>query len=94
MADVRVSHSPSEERYVLTVDGDQAGYIDYLDEIDVRVLTATVVQAPYAGNGYAAQLAKYALDDIRSEGKHARTVCTYVADYVAKHPEYADMTSV
>ena len=46
MADVTVTHSPEQERYVLTVDGEQAGYLDYVDEVDVRLLTHTVVDEP------------------------------------------------
>ncbi|WP_040765803.1 GNAT family N-acetyltransferase [Tsukamurella sp. 1534] len=94
MADVTVTHSPQEERYVLTVDGVQAGYLDYLDEVDVRLLTHTVVDAEYGGNGYAAVLTKAALDDIRDSGKSARAVCSYVADYVTKHPEYGAVVEV
>lgn len=94
MADVTVTHSPQEERYVLTVDGEQAGYLDYLDEVDVRVLTHTVVDAEYSGKGYAAVLTKATLDDVRDTGKKARAVCSYVANYVTKHPEYASVVEV
>lgn len=76
---------------MLTVDGEQAGYLDYLDEVDVRVMTHTVVDEAYGGHGYAAMLTKAALDDVRDSGKHARAVCSYVANYVTKHPEYADV---
>ncbi|KXO94732.1 acetyltransferase [Tsukamurella pulmonis] len=89
MADVSVTNSPEQERYLLTVDGEQAGYLDYVDEVDVRLLTHTVVDAEYGGNGYAAVLTKAALDDVKESGKKARAVCSYVASYVAKHPEYA-----
>lgn len=94
MADVTVIHSPQEERYVLTVDGEQAGYLDYLDEVDVRLLTHTVVDEAYGGKGYAALLTKAALDDVRDSGKRARAVCSYVANYVTKHPEYATVVEV
>ncbi len=93
MADVQVTHSPQEERYVLKVDGETAGFIDYLDEIEVRVLTHTVVDSEFSGHGYAAQLTRYALDDIRRLGKQARAVCSYVAAYVTKHPEYSDVVA-
>ncbi|KXO97961.1 GNAT family N-acetyltransferase [Tsukamurella pseudospumae] len=94
MADVTVTHSPERERYVLTVDGEQAGYLDYVDEVDVRLLTHTVVHETHAGNGYAAVLTKAALDDVRDSGKRARAVCSYVAKYAEKHPEYADVVEV
>jgi predicted GNAT family acetyltransferase len=94
MADVTVTHSPQEERYVLTVDGEQAGYLDYLDEVEVRLLPHTVVDEAYGGNGYAALLAKAALDDIRDSGKRGRAVCSYVANYLTKHPEYAAVVEV
>lgn len=94
MADVTVTHSPEQERYVLTVDGEQAGYLDYVDETDVRLLTHTVVDAEFGGKGYAAVLTKAALDDVRHSGKKGRAVCSYVASYVTKHPEYASVVEV
>ena len=33
-------------------------------------------------------------DDVRASGKKARAVCSYVASYVTKHPEYADVVEV
>lgn len=94
MADVTVTHSLEQERYVLTVDGEEAGYLDYVQEADLRLLTHTVVDAEYGGNGYAAVLTKAALDDVVASGKRARAVCSYVADYVTKHPEYASVVEV
>ncbi|TWS20487.1 N-acetyltransferase [Tsukamurella asaccharolytica] len=94
MAEVTVTKSPEQERYVLTVDGEQAGFLDYVDEVDVRLLTHTVVDAEYGGNGYAAVLTKTALDDIVASGKQGRAVCSYVANYVATHPEYASVVEV
>ena len=34
---------------------------------------------------------KVALDDARSEGKKVVPACSYVADYIDRHPEYADL---
>jgi predicted GNAT family acetyltransferase len=32
-----------------------------------------------------------ALDDIRSQGLTVKAGCSFVADYLAKHPEYSDL---
>lgn len=93
MADVTVVHSPKEERYILTADGERAGYLDYLDEPDVRVFTHTVVDSQFGGRGFAAQLTSFALDDVRANGLQTRPVCSYVAGYITKHPEYQDLVA-
>jgi predicted GNAT family acetyltransferase len=94
MSDLTVTHSAPEERYVLTADGERAGYLDYLQEPDVRVITHTVVFEKFAGRGLAAVLTKAALDDTRAAGLQVRAVCSYVANYITKHPEYRDLVAV
>lgn len=100
MADVgtlRIDHSPAQERYeaILVTDpsGDEevVGYVDYVSEPYQVVLTHTVVHERFSGHGYAAQLVKAVLDDIRASGKQVVPVCSYVQRFIDKHPEYADM---
>ncbi|GAB07162.1 N-acetyltransferase [Gordonia amarae] len=93
---VQIKHVPAQERYeayVAAEDGTdvQVGYLDYVTEIEQVVLTHTVVFERFSGHGYAGQLVKAVLDDIRPSGNKVVPVCSYVESYVGKHPEYADM---
>ncbi|AZG47969.1 GNAT family N-acetyltransferase [Gordonia insulae] len=96
MADVgtlRINHSPAQERYeaILSDDDEVVGYLDYVSEPYQVVLTHTVVREQFSGHGYAGQLVRVVLDDIRASGKQVVPVCSYVQRFIAQHPEYADM---
>lgn len=93
---VRVLHSPARERYeaiVTNADGEEitVGYLDYVPEIDQVVITHTVISEAYSGHGYAAELVRAVLDDIRASGKRVVPVCSYVGHFISRHPEYADL---
>ncbi|HNP57015.1 MAG TPA: GNAT family N-acetyltransferase [Gordonia sp. (in: high G+C Gram-positive bacteria)] len=95
MAELRVDHEPSQERYEAFIDEDgtttSVGYIDYMTEPDTLVLTHTVVHDQFSGRGFAGQLAKYVLDDAAASGKKIVPVCSYIQTYVERHPEYKDL---
>ncbi|MBD0861853.1 N-acetyltransferase [Gordonia sp. zg691] len=100
MADVgtlRFDHSPAQERYEAVLVTDQfgedevVGYVDYVSEPYQVVLTHTVVREQYSGKGYAAQLVRVVLEDIRGSGKQVVPVCSYVQRFIERHPEFADL---
>ncbi|MXP20030.1 N-acetyltransferase [Gordonia sp. HNM0687] len=73
-------------------DADQVvGYLDYVSEPYQVVLTHTVIHEQFSGHGYAGQLVRVVLDDIRATGKQVVPVCSYVQRFISQHPEYADM---
>lgn len=94
---LRVDHSPARERYeaiLVNPDGGEeavVGYLDYVDEPYQVVLTHTVIPEAYSGRGYAGELVTSVLDDIRAGGKQVVPVCSYVRQFIDRHPEYADM---
>jgi len=88
---VTVEHSAARERYSAIVGDELVGYLDYVAEPERMVLTHTVVHDRYAGRGYAGQLVRYVLDDIRASGKRVVPVCSYVVAYIERNPEYQDL---
>ena len=73
-------------------DGDtRVGLIAYRTEPGVRVLIHTDVEPRFEGRGYAGRLARAALDDIRARGLLLAPLCPFVAEFVRRHPEYADL---
>lgn len=75
-------------------DGDAVqGFAEYTVDDDVVTMFHTVVDERYQGLGIAGRMVGYALDDIRSQGKRVKPVCPYVASYLRKHPEHADMVA-
>ena len=75
----------------MVLDDQVAGFADYVDQGDVRMFPHTVTDPRFRGQGVAGELVKVALDDARAEGKQVVPACSYVADYIDRHPEYADL---
>lgn len=86
-----VSDNPERHRYEIVVAGAVAGFADYTMEGTTMVLPHTVVDPAFRGRGFAAQLVRYGLDNARSRGLHVEPQCSYVAHYMADHPEYDDL---
>ena len=86
-----IRKNEDRSRYELSVDDEVIGVIDYLVEDSVVDLPHTFVEPEHGGKGYAAQLTKFALDDVRAQHKKVRPACPYIANYVDKHPEYHDL---
>ncbi|WP_328630884.1 GNAT family N-acetyltransferase [Streptomyces sp. NBC_00356] len=82
-----VEHRPDEQRYVITVDGEQAGLTEYRDRDEQRVFFHTEVDDRFAGQGLASTLVTEALADVRAAGKRVVPICPYWAKYVKKREE-------
>ncbi|MFE2271252.1 GNAT family N-acetyltransferase [Streptomyces lavendulae] len=79
-------------RYEILVDDDRAGLTAYRDRDDRRVFFHTEIDDAYAGQGLAAILVEQALTDVRASGMRIVPVCPYVAKFLTKHGEFADIT--
>ncbi|MFF6794154.1 GNAT family N-acetyltransferase [Streptomyces filamentosus] len=82
----------ARHRYEILVDEQRAGLTAYRDREDRRVFFHTEVDDAYAGQGLASVLVTQALDDVRAAGMRIVPVCPYVAKFLKKHEEYADIT--
>jgi len=78
-------------RYRLLADGVEVGELDYRDADGRRTFTHTGVRTSHQGRGLAAQLVRRALDDARAEQLAVVPRCSYVAAYLAEHPEDVDL---
>ncbi|TWV48841.1 N-acetyltransferase [Streptomyces misionensis] len=86
-----VERAEDEHRYEILVDGELAGFTEYLDRDEQRVFYHTEVGDAFAGQGLAARLVEQALTDVRRAGKRVVPVCPYVASFLRKHEEFADI---
>ncbi|MER6073317.1 GNAT family N-acetyltransferase [Streptomyces sp. NPDC001817] len=87
-----VEHNDAKHRYEILVDGERAGLTAYRDRGEQRVFYHTEVADAFAGRGLASRLVKEALADVRESGKRVVPVCPYVAKFLNKHEEFADIT--
>lgn len=85
-----VLHNPAAQRFEVTVDGllCQAAYRPVGDVLDIF---HTGVPPALEGRGIAAQLVQAALAHARAHGLKVRPTCSYVAVYLRRHPEWADV---
>ena len=88
-----VRNDPARSRYVVTVDGAEAGYAEYHRRGDVVVFTHTVIQPEFEGQGVGSTLARSALDDVRAQGGTVVPRCPFIHAYIERHPEYADLVA-
>lgn len=86
-----VTHHPDRHRFEITVGDELAGVLDYRLSGDTAEMPHTEVFPQFGGRGLASLLARAALDHARSAGWTVVPTCSFVAGYLSKHPEYADL---
>ena len=87
----KVTHDTTAERYLITVDGRDAGYADYIQGDGERDFHHAVIDPEFRGQGLSKPLIQAALDDTRAAGDKVRPLCSAVAGFIEKHPEYRDL---
>ncbi|MGW2564114.1 GNAT family N-acetyltransferase [Streptomyces sp. NPDC001514] len=87
-----VQRVDARHRYEILVDGKRAGLTAYRDRDEQRVFFHTEIDDAFAGQGLASVLVQQALTDVRAAGKRIVPVCPYVAKFLKKHDEFADIT--
>lgn len=88
---LQVVHESAEKRFAIHADGGTA-VLEYQRFEDKVVYTHTGVPSALEGKGIGSRLVKAGLNWARSEGLRVVPVCTFVAGYIQRHPEYADLT--
>jgi predicted GNAT family acetyltransferase len=78
-------------RYEAWLDGRRIGLATYYQRGEVVVMPHTETDPEFGGRGYAGRLVRHALDDIRAQGLRVDPACPFVAHYIQRNPEYADL---
>jgi uncharacterized protein len=79
------------KRFELRIDGHLA-VLDYVEQGEnVLAFTHTFVPPELRGRNVAAILTRFALDDARRQGKKVAPRCSYVATFLERNQEYADL---
>jgi predicted GNAT family acetyltransferase len=90
MADMTgVRHNRASSRYELETPHGLAIAV-YRQEGDRLLFTHTEVPRDDEGQGLGSQLVRWALDDARRRGFKIVPACSFVVDFVRRHPEYRD----
>jgi uncharacterized protein len=88
-----VTDNPAASRYELHVGRELAGFVTYqLRKHDTVIsLLHTEVEPAFQGAHLATHLARYSLDNARERGLSVLPFCPYIASWIKKHPDYADL---
>lgn len=87
---VPVAHDTSATRFTAESEG-QLAELAYRLEAGSLVIEHTGVPEAIGGRGIAGALVKAALDYAREAGLRVVPSCSYAAEYIRRHPEYADL---
>lgn len=86
-----INKNPTTSRWEAIEAGEVVGWIDFHEAHGVVSLDHTEVPRAHAGKGIAGELVAAALADVRANGQQVRPVCPYVASWIDKHPDQADL---
>ena len=93
-ADPAVVNDTERHRYEIQADGRLAGVAEYRVRRDGTVVfTHTEIQPDFDGRGLGGELARAALDDVRQRGAGVVAQCPFIAGYIDRHPQYADLVA-
>ncbi|MFV0282590.1 MAG: GNAT family N-acetyltransferase [Castellaniella sp.] len=85
-----IRHNEAAHRFEWTEDG-FLSVLDYALDGPVATFTHTGVPAAVGRRGIAGDLVRTGLDTARARGWRVRALCSYVAAFVQRHPEYQDL---
>lgn len=85
-----ILHNPAAHRYETTVDG-YLSVCEYEIAGERITFTHTLVPPELRGRGIAEKLVRVALADARAAGKRVVPACSYVAKFIERNKEFADL---
>jgi hypothetical protein len=90
-ATIDVRDNPENRTYEARIGDEIVGTLVYELAGNRTVLTHTWVEPTHREHGVATALSQGALDDLRAKGRKITVFCTFTAEFIQTHPEYADL---
>ncbi|GAA3043034.1 GNAT family N-acetyltransferase [Actinokineospora globicatena] len=88
---VQVVDVAERGRFEALIDGEVAGYAEYLRGDSLVVYPHTEVDPAFEGQGVGGALARAALEDAKSRGLPVLATCPFIASWMRRHPEYLEL---
>lgn len=86
-----VRDNAERRRFEVVVDGGVAGFAEYQRRGGRIIFVHTQIDPAHEGQGLASALARAALDAARETGEPVVPLCPFIAAYIERHEEYADL---
>ncbi|KRF32479.1 hypothetical protein ASG94_17760 [Nocardioides sp. Soil805] len=85
-------HDPCRSRYAASVDGEAAGFAEYIVTNELIVFTHTQVDPRIEGVRGIGDGPFRALDEVRAEGRRkVLPLCPFIKGWIGRHREYRPM---
>lgn len=88
-----VRHDPASQRFTIAASGGTAVLAYAPAGSDLLELYSTFVPPADRGRGLASRLVEAAVAHARAEGLRIIPSCWYVAQWIRRHPEHADLVA-
>jgi predicted GNAT family acetyltransferase len=85
-----VTDNAALSRYEMVVDGVTA-FVTYTQQAGRLTLVHTEVPKALGGRGIGSSLATAVLEHVRSRGLRIVPECEFIAAFIQRHPEFADL---
>ena len=87
---MQVTDNPAHHRFEVSLDG-RTAFASYRRDGNVLLVYHTEVPREFEGRGIGSALVKGVLDIAREQGLKVKPFCSFVAAYMQRHPETADL---
>ena len=87
---LEVTHNEAENRFEIWIDG-QLSKLDYNHHDNTIVMMHVGVYPDHRGRGIAGKQTQVALEYAKEKNLRVIPMCSYVAAYIRKHPQYLDL---
>jgi predicted GNAT family acetyltransferase len=89
--ELRIVDVPEMRRFEARLGAAVVAYAEYRLSAGRIIFIHTVVSPDHEGRGFGGRLARGALDEARARGLRVTPRCPFIAAYIERHPEYADL---
>ena len=88
--DLLVSHNPSSNRFEIDL-GDSVAILEYEIRDNEILFLHTETPPKHEGKGIGSRLARAGLDYARDYHYRVVPLCSFIAVYISRHPEYQSL---
>lgn len=88
---IEIAEVPERHRYEARIEGAVAGVAMIRRRPGLVIFLHTEVDPRYEGRGVGSALAKGSLDLVRAAGDRVEPRCPFIAAWIRRHKDYADL---